>query len=74
VNAAQYNRERLGLLRNRNQVDVIAHQAVSEDADTAEIAVHLQQFELDLAAAARIENDLAIGSALGNVVRHTGRD
>jgi hypothetical protein len=51
-----------------------AHQAVSENADTAEIAVRLQQFELDLAAVARIENDLAIGSALGNVVRHTGRD
>src|SRR4051812_38055933 len=55
-------------------MDVIAHQAVGENTNPAKIAIHLQQVEVDPSIVARVEHDLPIGSALGDVVRHAGRD
>ena len=62
------------LFRHRNQVYVIAHQAVSENTDSGLMAVLLQQTQIDAAVSLGMKNNLSISSALGNVMGKSGQN
>jgi hypothetical protein len=62
------------LFRHRNQVYVIAHQAVSENADSGLMAILLQQIQIDAAVSLGVEDDLPVGSALGDVMGKSGQN
>ena len=49
-------------------------QAVSENSDPGLPAVFSKQIEVDAAVSLGVQNDLAVGSALGDVMRRSGQD
>jgi hypothetical protein len=55
-------------------VYVVWHQAVSENADPGLTAVFSEQIEVDAAVSLGVEDDLAVGSALGDVMGRSGQD
>jgi hypothetical protein len=55
-------------------VYVVWHQAVSENADAGLPAVLSEQIEIDAAVSLGVEDDLAVGSALGDVIGSFGQD
>ena len=62
------------LFRHRNQVYVIAHQALSENTDSGLMAVLLQQIQIDAAVSLGMKNNLSISSALGDVMGKSGQN
>jgi hypothetical protein len=54
--------------------DVVAHQAVSEDAQSTKPQLLTQQAQVGEPVGATVENGLAVGSTLRDMVRNTRRD
>ena len=65
--------ERLGQsvagVRNRDQVDVIGHQAVAQQGQTVELGIVTEQVEIGGAIGVAGENDLSSIAALRNMMR-----
>ena len=74
MRAAQADGQGLLLFRHRNQVYVVAHQALSENIDSALTAILSVQIVLDAAVSLGVEDDLVVGSALGDVMGRSGQD
>ena len=55
-------------------MDVVGHEAVGEDADAAGVEVFAEELEVEFAVAYGEEDVLAVGSALGDVIRQSGGD
>jgi hypothetical protein len=55
-------------------VYVVWHQAVSENADPGLPAVFRKQIEVDAAVSLGVEDDLAVSSALSDVMGRSGQD
>jgi hypothetical protein len=69
LGVAHGERERVGARRDGNQVDVVRHQAVTEDAQLAISGVSGQQGQVGLAVFVVKEEIAAEVAALGDVVR-----
>jgi hypothetical protein len=74
VRATQGNPERLRLVGNRHQVDVVLHQAVSQNARTGLGAVRRKTFQIRAPIGVREKDTLPVHSALRDVVRHPHRN
>jgi hypothetical protein len=59
-------------VRHRDQMNVVAHQAVAEHAQFIALRVALQQVEIDVPAIVCVEHVLAVVAALGDMVRNAG--
>ena len=69
------HRRQLGPVNgHQNEVDVVAHQAVSEDRQLRQTGLLAQQTKVHATVHARAENRLARAPALRNMVCHTGHD
>src|SRR5271157_3031230 len=69
------HRRQLGPVNgHQNEVDVVAHQAVSEDRQLRQTGLLAQQTKVHATVHARAEDRLARAPALRNMVRHTGHD
>jgi len=68
MGAAQADCKGVLLFRHRYQVDVVWHQAVSENCNAGLTAVLSEQIEVDAAVSLGVEDDLTVGSALRNVM------
>jgi len=62
------------VLRYGNEVNVVRHQAKSEDAQGVELGVFPEQVEIEETQGIAFEDVLAAVAALGEVVREAGRD
>ena len=73
VCAAQGGRQRAGLIRNRNrhQVDVVVHQAESENPCACLSRVGREPLEVRAAVGVSEKHALMVDAALGNVVRYS---
>jgi hypothetical protein len=62
------------LRRHGNQVDVVGHQAVSENRDGRKARLLTQEIEINQTIGSGTEDELARGTALGDVVGRAGRN
>ena len=69
-----YRRKGFGLDRGRYQMDVVAHQAISKNRQSAERGLLPQEPQVSKTVRAAVKNKLAVGPALRNMMRHTWRD
>lgn len=53
---------------------MVWHQALSENADAGLTAILGEQIEIDAAISLGVEDDLAVGSALRDVMGRSGQD
>ena len=74
MHTLHYRRQGFGLDRGRYQMDVVAHQAISKNRKSAERALLTQESQISKTVRAAMENKLAVGPALRNMMRHTWRD
>ena len=66
--------ERVGLLRNRHQVDMVGHQAVTEHCHTMQFTLPAESFEIESPVFVLQEDILAIGAPLCDMVRYADRN
>jgi hypothetical protein len=71
VGAAQGGGKRLRLVRGGDQVDVVAHQAVSENACAGLDSIGGEAFEVGAAVRVSEKHALMVNPALGDVVRQS---
>lgn len=74
MGSAERNSKRIRLIRDRDQMNMIRHQAISEDAEVRLAGRGAEPIEIDLAIGVSEEDRLAVGSALGNVMGKTDGD
>src|SRR5438046_930695 len=72
--SAQSLGQRILPLRNRDQVDVVAHQAVSEEIEPVALTAVPQGIEVHLTVQIAEEDRLLLVAPLGNVMRQAGND
>jgi hypothetical protein len=72
MHASEGASQRVLRFRNQYQVDVIGHQAVTEDVHTRQPRIADQEVEIETVVAGREEDRLAVVTALGDVMRHVG--
>ena len=68
MRSAQADGKGVLLFRHRNQVYVVAHQALSENTDSSLMAILFQQIQIDSAVSLRVKHNLSIGPTLGDVM------
>ena len=73
MSAAQADCKGVLLFRHRYQVDVVAYQAVSQNADPGLIAILLQYIQLDTAVSLRVKDDLSICPTLSYLMGKSGQ-
>jgi len=69
VRLAEGARQRIFVLRNDHQVNMVGHQAVTGDVGTVSAGVSGQQSKVEALIVRGVEYLLAIVAALGNVMR-----
>jgi hypothetical protein len=74
MSAAQRYGEGLRLLWCRDEVDMVAHQAISENAKASLRAVGLEAIQICATVGIGEENALLVDAALRDVVRHAHGD
>jgi hypothetical protein len=74
MSAAQGHSEGKSLIRDRHEVDMIAHQAISKNAKTSLRTVRLEAVEIGATVSVREENTLLVNTALRDMVRHSNGD
>ena len=74
VGASEGLGERVGALRDGDQMNVIGQQAVAEQGDAVEGAFAAQGSEVEAAVVVGAEDLLAVVAALGHVVGNAGSD
>ena len=68
MDAAEQDRERVGALGHHDEVYVIGHQAVRQDADTGVGLVSGDQTQVSVAVRMRVKDRLMVRPALGYMV------
>jgi hypothetical protein len=71
VGAAQGDGQGRGFVRDGDQVHVIGHQAIGEDAQARLLGVGLKAVEISVAVGVSEEDALLVDAALGDVMRHS---
>jgi len=66
--------KRIGEVRNRDEMDVVAHQTVPEYTDTASLTLFENQVQVESPIAVGDESDFAVVAPLSNVVRDARRN
>ena len=74
VDAAEQYGQRIGMAGNGHEVDMVGHQAKSEDPDAAAREGAAEQVKVHLAVLAGIEGRLTAGAALSDVIGKAGID
>ena len=74
MRAAQADGQRVRFLRDGDQMYVVEHQAISENPDVRLAAIFSEQFQVDAAVLFGVKNALAVGAALGDMVRKAGNN
>ena len=74
VEPAEEHGQRVAVLRNHNKMNVIRHQAPGRDAHPGVALVLAEQVQVDAAVGGGAEDDLAIGSALRDMMGESGND
>jgi hypothetical protein len=64
----------IGAFRNGDEMHVIRHQGVAENADLVGLAVACERCKIPLPVAVRMENGLPVIATLRYVVRYAGKD
>ncbi len=73
MNLANSPPQSIGRLRNRDQMDMVGHQAVCQDVDVVNAAPVRHQFQVALVVVVAKERLLPAISPLGDVMRDTRR-
>jgi hypothetical protein len=68
VGATESGGQGVGSVGDDDEVDVVGHEAVGEDAEARMGRVQAEEFEVDLAVGVVEEDKLAIGAALSDVM------
>ena len=71
---AQHQGHRFCMAGDGNKMNVIAHQAPSQDAQIVSLRMFPQDFEISPAVFVREEYDLPVVTALREVMRRAGND
>ncbi|MFM2124335.1 MAG: hypothetical protein RL328_786 [Acidobacteriota bacterium] len=74
VDAAHEDGEGVFAVGDCDEVDVVGHEAVGEEADAAGVEVFAEELQVEFAVAYGEEDVLAVGSALGDVIGQSGGD
>ncbi len=74
MSAAQADGEGFGLVRHREQMYVIAHEAISKDSKQSLRTVGLEALQVGAAISIREENALLVNAALCDMVRPSDGD